>query len=311
MDTILITGGFGFLGRAVALKFKSLGFRVVGIGHGHWTAIEAHICGFDYWLESSLSINSFMTLREDFTYIIHCGGNGSVEYSLNYPKQDFLKTVQGTLELLEFMRLSESKALLIYPSSAGVYGVKEDVPIRENDSLNPISPYGYHKRIAEELIESYSRSYKLRVAIIRFFSIYGPGLKKQLIWDASNKLISDEGNVVFWGTGQETRDWIYIDDAVGIIYTATQFSDEFTIVNGASGIRTTIEDTLCLLKYKLKSGAIINFNKIIKLGDPRFYNADISKLNSFGCHQNIKLNEGLDLFVAWYKCVNNEYKQTL
>src|ERR1700729_1959721 len=115
MRTALVTGGYGFLGRAVARRFKSGGYRIVGIGRGRWAPEEALAAGFDVWLDAGLSVSSLMTVNDQFDTVLHCGGNGSVEYSLAKPLQDFYKTVQGTAELLEYLRLQESRALVIYP----------------------------------------------------------------------------------------------------------------------------------------------------------------------------------------------------
>ena len=305
MQTILVTGGFGFLGRAVASHFKQLGYRVVGIGRGQWGPEESLVYGFDRWLDASVSLSSLMNLHESFDIVAHCAGNGSVGYSLENPLQDFFKTVQGTAELLEYIRLNNSKAMLVYPSSAAVYGAKDDAPIKETDSLNPISPYGYHKRIVEEMLESYSRNYGIRVAVIRFFSIYGPGLKKQLLWDASEKLLSAQDEVFFWGTGDETRDWINIDDATELIIKAAHLKDKFTIINGASGIRVSVRDTLGMLKAALASNTKISFNNIVKKGDPHFYHADISKMNSIGWTPQVFPQEGIERYVAWLKGLSN------
>lgn len=303
LQTVLITGGFGFLGRAAAYKFKQLGYRVVGIGRGRWVPEEALAHGFDSWIDASVSMSSLMNLHERFHLVVHCAGNGSVGYSLVNPLQDFNKTVQGTVELLEYLRVTESQALLVYPSTAGVYGAKEDAPIKETDTLNPISPYGYHKRIAEELLESYSKSYGIRVAVIRFFSIYGPGLTKQLLWDASEKLLSAQDEVFFWGTGDETRDWINIDDATELIVKAAHLKDTFTIINGASGIRVTVRDTLNMLKAALALNTKISFNNIVKKGDPHFYHADISKMSRIGWTPQVFLQEGIERYVAWLKAL--------
>src|SRR5450432_1295272 len=113
MRTVLITGGYGFLGRAVAQRFKSAGCRIVGIGRGRWAPEEALAAGFDTWLDAGVSVSSLMTLNDQFDTVIHCGGNGSVGYSLSNPLQDFYKTVQGTDELLVYLRLQKSKALII------------------------------------------------------------------------------------------------------------------------------------------------------------------------------------------------------
>jgi UDP-glucose 4-epimerase len=300
--TILITGGFGFLGRAVARKYQQLGWRIVGVGRGRWAPEDALKHGFDKWLDANVSLDSLMTLRESFDIVVHCAGNGAVGFSLTNPLQDFQKTVQGTADLLEYLRLRGSKALLVYPSSAGVYGAKNDSPIKESDALNPISPYGYHKKIAEELLESYSRAYGIRVAIVRFFSIYGSGLTKQLLWDACAKLrAADGGRAVFWGTGEETRDWIHDDDAAELIAAAARYSERFIILNGACGQRVTVSDTLHLLKSQLDVDTEIAFNGTVREGDPRFYHADVEVALSLGWKPMISLNAGIQRYASWIK----------
>lgn len=298
--TILITGGFGFLGRAVAKTFKQLGYRVVGIGHGGWALQDALQLGFDVWVDADVSLSSLMTLREPFDLVVHCAGNGSVGYSLTNPLQDFNKTVQCTLELLEYMRLIKSAALLVYPSSAGVYGAKEDAPINENDALNPISPYGYHKKIAEDLLASYSGTYGTRVAVIRYFSIYGSGLTKQLLWDASVKLrTSSDGIAMFWGTGEETRDWINSEDAAALVLAVSKTTERFSILNGASGVRVTVRETLELLRCALGIETKIVFNGTVREGDPRFYHADVSQALALGWKPSTPLPEGIGNYVRW------------
>jgi UDP-glucose 4-epimerase len=311
-QTVLITGGFGFLGRAVAHKFKQLDYRVVGIGRGRWGPEEALAHGFDVWLDANVSLSSLMNLKERFDLVVHCGGNGSVGYSLANPLQDFAKTVQGTVELLEFLRVTESKALLVYPSSAGVYGAKEDTPIKETDSLNPISPYGYHKRMAEELLESYSRSYGIRVVVIRFFSIYGPGLTKQLLWDASSKLrAAENAEAIFWGTGEETRDWIHVEDAASLMLhlakrtVALAEPANMQVINGASGIRVTVREILTHLAAALRSSAEIRFNGVIRAGDPRFYHADVTQLRASEWLPSVSLDQGLANYAAWMEIYLN------
>lgn len=306
--TVLITGGYGFLGRVSAYKFKQLGCRVVGVGRGRWGPEEALAHGFDSWLDASVSLSSLMNLHECFDLVVHCGGNGSVGYSLANPLQDFAKTVQGTAELLEFLRVTESQALLVYPSSAGVYGAKEDAPIKESDSLNPISPYGYHKRIAEELLESYSRSYGIRVVVIRFFSIYGPGLTKQLLWDAGAKLrTAQNGEAIFWGTGEETRDWIFSTDAAELVVAASRSAERFLILNGASGQRVTVRQTLDLLKIEMGVNTEIVFNGKVREGDPRFYHADVNRALSLDWKPTTPLHAGIQNYVQWLAVHQERY----
>lgn len=305
--SVLITGGFGFLGRAVARRFKREGWRVAGIGRGRWPAEEALARGFDVWLDAGVSLPSLMTLNEPFDLVVHCAGNGSVGYSLTNPLQDFYKTVQGTADLLEYLRLTQSKALLVYPSSAGVYGARPDAPIRESDPLEPISPYGVHKKITEELLASWSRSYGVRVAIVRFFSIYGPGLTKQLLWDASARLrAATDAPAVFWGTGEETRDWISSEDAAELIGVVAQGDASFSILNGACGERVTVRRTLELLNQTLGGTAKFEFNGAVRPGDPRFYNADVSRAHALGWKPAITLEQGMANYVRWLRAHAND-----
>ena len=298
--TVLITGGFGFLGRIVAARFRAGGCRVIGIGRGHWAPEEAFANGFDLWLNAGVTLPALMTLGEDIHLVVHCAGNGSVGYSLTNPLQDFNKTVRSTAELLEFLRLTASSALVIYPSSAGVYGAKDDTPISEDAALNPISPYGRHKRLAEELLSSYAQSYGIPITIIRFFSIYGPGLTKQLLWDACAKLTSAGTEpAVFWGTGAETRDWISSRDAANLVWVVAQSGGRFTCLNGASGIRTTVWDTISLLNRELGCNRRFAFNGEIRAGDPLYYHANIGRAQSLGWTPSVSLPEGIKDYVSW------------
>jgi len=299
--TILITGGFGFLGRAVAKKFKSLGYRVVGIGHSTWTKEEAVIFGYDIWLEARVSVSNLKTLDENFDIVVHCAGNSSVGNSLINPLEDFSLGVLGTAELLEYLRVTKSKALLIFPSSAGVYGAKDDKPIKESDVLNPISPYGYHKKIVEELLEMHSKVYGTRVTLIRFFSIYGSGLKKQLLWDASIKLSTASNKTTFWGTGEETRDWIHIDDASTLIERLSFSPIPYLIVNGATGNRVSVRTILEMLRDALGIDVEINFNGTERVGDPCFYHADVSQLRELGVQPSVLLSDGINRYAEWFK----------
>ena len=303
LKSVLITGGYGFLGRAVAGKYKLNEYRVVGIGHGNWTKTVHEYFGFDDWYEAEISIHSLSCLQDKFDVIVHCAGNGSVGYSTANPFQDYQKSVEVTANLLEYIRQHSLATKLIIPSSAAVYGLQNDNPLGLNLPLKPVSPYGFNKRIVEEMCECYSLNYGLRYAIIRFFSIYGPGLTKQLLWDACNKFMMDNGEAIFWGTGEETRDWINIDDALSLIKIASDCTISSLLLNGASGNRTTVKEVLELLRFELGSSKEIVFNNITRDGDPHFYHADVTSAYQLGWLPKKLLTEGIREYVHWYKQV--------
>ena len=298
---ILITGGYGFLGRAIALKFKQHGHCITGIGHGTWSKSDFQQHGFDHWFNLDVSMTNLLATKESFDVVIHCAGTSSVADSHAKPLHNFNKTVQSAAELLEYIRLYHPTALFIYPSSAAVYGAKEDRPIKEIDCLNPISPYGYHKRMIEELCDLYTKTFAIKTAIVRFFSIYGPGLQKQLLWDATSKLSTTSREITFWGTGEETRDWIYIEDAANLILKVSEQDSQFTVINGASGIKTTVKSIIEMLRDELNPEADILFNNIVREGDPRFYFADIDKTKQIGWSPTMLLPKGVSEYLAWFK----------
>jgi UDP-glucose 4-epimerase len=303
MKTTLITGAYGFLGRHTASLFKKHGFRVIGMGHGHWGFEHPGDFGIDQWFEADIDFSSLVKIEENLDCIIHCAGGSSVGYSMQYPLRDFHRTVTASVNLLEYIRLQQPGARLIYPSSAAVYGAKDDKPLKENEALSPVSPYGFHKKIVEELCSSYVANFGLSVAIIRFFSVYGAGLEKQLLWDACNKLsqAKEKKQVIFFGTGDETRDWIHVEDSAELIYHMSQAKENFEIINGASGKKKDIKQILSQLASFFNNSTCIDFNRQFKEGDPKYYWADISLAKQKGWQPKMDMDNGISDYVDWFK----------
>lgn len=301
MKKVLITGAKGFLGRNITNHFFKMGYETYGIGHGDLFVDECKAIGLKYWIKSELTVDALKELNKDFDLIIHCGGSGSVGFSIENPYKDFKKTVDGTLEVLEYMRLYNPNAQFIYPSSPAVQGEHPDEPIKESFMGKPTSPYGYHKKIVEDLCRSYSEKYKLTVKIIRLFSVYGNGLKKQLLWDACQKLMAGHTKVEFWGTGSETRDFIHIDDVLSLLDTVISTDEHFMIINGGSGEKHTICNVIELIKKFLPSTSNINFNQQVNIGNPIYYWADKGKLTDLSWSPKVSFENGVKEYVQWVK----------
>ena len=186
--TILVTGAHGFVGRHVSRSFAQRGHEVVGMGHGGWKSEEWQSWGLCRWTETDISIEALEKFGGEPEVIVHCAGGGSVPMSVVQPYQDFERTVISMANVLEYIRLKSPATRLVFPSSAAVYGNAETMPIKEEDRCAPISPYGMHKLLAEQLMTSYANAYGVSCVIVRFFSIYGCGLRKQLLWDACGKI---------------------------------------------------------------------------------------------------------------------------
>jgi UDP-glucose 4-epimerase len=297
---ILITGAKGFLGKNVTAHYKQLGYETYGIGHGDLYVDECKSIGLDYWVKSEITLKALQEINQIFDVIIHCGGSGSVGFSIENPYEDFKKTVNGTLEILEYMRLYNPKAQLIYPSSPAVQGEHPDTPIKEEYVGKTASPYGYHKKIVEDLCQSYSEKYGIIVKIIRLFSVYGDGLQKQLLWDACQKLMNSD-EVEFWGTGLETRDFIHISDVLSLIDSVIAKNTRFLIINGGSGIKYTIAEVVAIIKERLPSNCNIRFNNQLHLGNPIYYWTDITELKNLNWHPKVSFTDGVKQYVEWVK----------
>lgn len=299
--TVVITGAYGFIGRYVALVYKMNSYNVIGLGHGAWLKNEWSEWGIDQWHECDITLENLVTYCGGSPdVIVHCAGSGSVAFSIAYPMFDFERTVLTMQGIAEFVRLYSPLTKIVYPSSAAVYGKVNKVPITETSHLNPISPYGFHKKMAEDICISYAKQYKLSVSIVRLFSVYGEGLKKQLLWDACCKL--DSCNLDFFGTGMEVRDWVHVKDVAELLYIANRFaSDSCSIVNGGSGVGITVKEVLSILFTSFSSGDKPNFIGVENVGNPVQYQADVKKAKSWNWNPKVSLAQGIRDYVAWYK----------
>jgi len=298
---VLITGGYGFIGRNTAREFKNGGHEVLGMGHGNWCNQDYSKWGFDEWFENTITLEALLIFNQKFDLIVHCAGSGSVAFAHGNPYEDFQKSVQSTLALLEYIRIQASDCKFIYPSSPAVQGNLGDIQISEDMEALPVSQYGSHKKIVEDLCRSYHNNYGITVGIIRLFSIYGEGLRKQLLWDACKKIQHTACSAKFFGSGNETRDWLHVSDAAKLILNFSQTLSSYHLVNGGSGIKTKNCDILELLQSHFDKPVKIEFIGEVKPGDPVHYWADNKKAYALGWKPLITLEEGLKEYVNFFK----------
>jgi UDP-glucose 4-epimerase len=234
--------------------------------------------------------------------IVHCAGGASVGRSLQDPEGDFERTVVSTAHVLEFMRNKARGARLVLLSSAAVYGVTELEPLHEDLPKQPISPYGAHKALAEDLALHWSRQFDLPIAILRFFSVYGPGLRKQLLWELSRRALAGEDPLTLFGTGEERRDFIHVEDAARLIAAAADPALAPPLVmNGGSGQATSVRDLATQLLAALGCTQEARFSGAAKAGDPPTLVADQTRSRAFGFKPSISLEKGLADYAAWVR----------
>lgn len=307
MSLYWVTGAKGFIGQNLSRHLAKNGHSVVGLGHGHLTDGDLSALGMHGWLNSSVSASSLNLLCAQYgrpDAVFHLAGGSAVAPSLRAPYEDYERTVQSTAVLLEWLRLESPATAVVYASSAAVYGADHTAPIAESTSPTPYSPYGFHKRCAELLIQDYACNFNLSGVIVRLFSLYGPGLKKQLLWDVAQRLRAQPALLEMGGTGEEMRDWLYIDDAVELLLQAsTWVASDVPVVNGGTGVGTTVRVTVDTLVRALGKETTQIFTGQVRKGDPRMLVAETTHCNELGFRARIDLGAGIQRTTAWLKQV--------
>ena len=303
--TVLITGASGFLGTWVAEVFTRKGYKLIGIDLRAPDKPQL----WDRFATSSLESVDLDHLLMDCQLfaVCHLAGGASVASSVNDPFGDFSSLLPGTVRLAIYLMRAQPKARLVLFSSAAVYGNPQQLPIKETTPILPISPYGIHKAGAEFLLENYSRAFGLNVTIFRIFSVYGSGLRKQLIYDVSQRALkaSAEGKseIMLFGTRNESRDFIYVEDLCEAthILLESESKTNFSVYNMASGIESTVADVANNLIRHLNIDIKIKFNGEVPKGDPINWRADITKLFELGFTPKYTIDKGLEKIADWAK----------
>jgi UDP-glucose 4-epimerase len=236
-----------------------------------------------------------------FDGCINCSGAASVPNSIEHPQRDFNLNVVSVFKQLDAIRHNSSNCRYMHMSSAAVYGNPESLPMCENHKLKPISPYGKHKKMAEDICEEFYSQFGVQSVSLRVFSAYGPGLKKQLFWDLYEKYIQGE-SIELYGTGKESRDFIYVTDLVQaidcIIQNATFNSQA---INVANGVEVTIEKVADLFYNQLDLNVKAQFAGQQRKGDPVNWVSNIDVLKQLGYVQKVLISEGLLKYISWRK----------
>lgn len=297
MKKILIIGSKGFIGSHAYYYFAN------------HSGIECWACDVvvDYTdknyfvVDSSNADFNEIFEAEKFDYCLNCSGAASVPDSIKHPLRDFSLNTYNVAKMLDAIRKHAAHCHFINLSSAAVYGNPTALPIIETSTGKPISPYGQHKLMAEILCQQYYSYFNIATCSLRIFSAYGPGLQKQLFWDIYQKS-QESYSVSLFGTGDESRDFIFISDIVRAIELIINYgSYDGRAYNLASGIETTVHAAVNELLRALDFKGKLEFSGSNRYGDPVNWRADISQLSNLGFVPTVDVKEGIHLYAKWLK----------
>lgn len=297
--TVLLTGACGFIGRHMSHLLSSEGWRIVGVDLV--PPENAPLASLSRYVQLRLPDAALDQLlkAEQPSACIHCAGRASVGLSFEDPVADYYSGPVVTLELLSALRRCSPGCRMVFLSSAAVYGQPESLPVDETSPAKPISPYGFHKLQCELLCKEFSALFGLHTCSLRVFSAYGPGLRRQVIWDICYKLLT-ECKLSLHGDGSESRDFVHVRDVVEAVRTVLSDSPmSGEAYNVASGEATTIRSLAEKIVKMLGTKATVEFDGVVPVGTPVQWCGNTGKLRALGFKPTVRLDGGLRGVTRW------------
>lgn len=310
---VLVTGGAGFIGSHLSRRLLERGDRVTVLddfNDFYDPAIKrANIDAFlerpDYQLiEGDIRDDRLVQdlfERSGFDIVVHLAARAGVRPSLSEPILYEETNCIGTLRLLEAARRFGPEKF-IFGSSSSVYGINEKVPFAESDEVNqPISPYATTKRTGELLCYNYNHLYGMRIACLRFFTVYGPAQRPEMAIHKFTDLLARGESVTMYGDGNSRRDYTFVDDIIDGIVATMDLAPPFEILNLGGAETTSLSDLIHWIAEELAVEPKIEYLPD-QPGDVPITYADVTKANRvLGYAPKVPIREGLRRFVGWYK----------
>ena len=304
--SVIVTGGAGFIGSYLVQQLVAAGAAVVVVDNLSTGCREnlAQVEGkIDLWELDVCQVAWERLLGErKYDVVFHLAANAYVPPSVERPGWDYEINLASSFRLLEALRTMKWPGVLVFASSAAVYGNPARVPIHESDVTVPISPYGVAKLASERYVAVYSQIYGLKAGSLRFSSTYGPRQRKQVVYDLLEKLKRNPFELFMHGDGTQTRDFNYVEDAArAAMLVAERGALKGEVYNVASGHECSIQELAEKLCAIMGLQPRFVYSGSNRLGDPEKWSVDISRLAALGYRPQVSLEEGLRQTVEWIR----------
>ncbi|AZN98685.1 SDR family oxidoreductase [Mesorhizobium sp. M9A.F.Ca.ET.002.03.1.2] len=301
-EPVWVTGAGGFIGLHLARFLAEKGCHVIGFGRKEAPGFASATRGA--FFSGGIAVETMdaaLAAHGRPTAVYHLAGGATVGQSIADPLNDFEQSVVSAARVLDFLRRRAPDAPVVLASSAAVYGGGHVGSIRVDAALDPYSPYGYHKRMVEELGRSYCAAYGQPVSVARLFSVYGEGLRKQLLWDLCGRLAAGGTDIVLGGMGTEMRDWHHVSDVVRLIHRILPAGESrFAIYNGGAGAAASVSTISSMVLEAWGGNHRLSFSGKSRPGDPVNLISDPSGVPE-GLQLQVPPSKGIAGYVDWYR----------
>ena len=299
---VLVTGGAGFIGTHLVRRLIADGADVTVVDDLSAPSARPVPAGVT-WYRLRLPDPRFRALVAEGRYdqVYHLAGAAYVPPSIEDPAGDLSSNADVTLDVLEAVRRGSPATPVIFTSSAAVYGSPPVLPIPESTPVVPVSPYGVSKYAAEQYVSLYARLHGLRTASLRLFSVFGPGQRKQVVFDLIAKLANDPQHLEVIGAGTEMRDFVFVEDVVAAAVTVMRAAPlEGEVYNVASGQGVTIRDLAGHVIEVLGLEPRVTYTGDVRPGDALHWIGEIGRLKALGFVPATSLREGVRRVAEWF-----------
>ena len=302
---VLVTGGAGFIGSHLVDELLALGHKVRVIDDFS-TGQAENLRGKSAEIHTAdiSDFNAVRTAMDSCDVVFHHAALVSVPQSIDDPQLNYRSNIAGTFNVFEAARLAGIKRM-VYASSSAVYGEREQLPVRESDLPCPISPYATAKLIGEKLAQSYNTTYGMEILTLRYMNVYGPrqnpGSPYSGVLSIFCQRIINGQDLTIYGDGEQTRDFVFVDDVVqaNLLAAKMSFDSEQTVFNIGCGIQTSLNKIVAALSqhYAVPD---VQYG-IARQGDIRHSYADIEVARrQFGFEPKIDVGTGLKTTLNWF-----------
>ena len=309
METYLVTGAAGFIGRSIAAELLARGKKVRGIDN-FVTGKRDNLLGLEAMDFIEADINDAEAVAKACSgveCIFHEAAIPSVPRSIEDPVASNYAGVSGTVQLLVAAKDAKVRRV-VYAGSSSVYGNTPTLPKQEQMQPSPISPYAVTKLAGELYMQSFARVYGLETVVIRYFNVFGPYQDPTSHYSGilaifTMKMLAGEIPTIY-GDGEQSRDFTFIQNVVHGNLLASEAPAERVsgkVFNIATGNRVTLNQTVEILRRATGYTGEVRY-AAERSGDVKHSLADISRAKeSFGYEPLVNFNEGIERTVAWYK----------